>query len=48
MSGIGGEPAAVVDVVRFEGTCIMEHWDVIQERPGNATNSNALFRVYWR
>ncbi|KAH7036827.1 hypothetical protein B0J12DRAFT_703346 [Macrophomina phaseolina] len=37
------EPSAIVDLYRFEGTCIMEHWDVIQERPANATNPLAMF-----
>ncbi|TDZ15861.1 hypothetical protein C8034_v003607 [Colletotrichum sidae] len=39
----GGQPTAVVDVFRFEGTCIMEHWDVAQQRPVNATNPLAMF-----
>ncbi|GJC79844.1 snoaL-like polyketide cyclase family protein [Colletotrichum tofieldiae] len=39
----GGQPFAVVDVFRFEGTCIMEHWDVAQQRPVNATNPIAMF-----
>ncbi|KAJ7435527.1 hypothetical protein B0H11DRAFT_1937464 [Mycena galericulata] len=25
------------------GSCIVEHWDIIQERPVNATNPNPLF-----
>ncbi|KAJ0164335.1 hypothetical protein CTA2_1229 [Colletotrichum tanaceti] len=39
----GGEPFAVVDIFRFEGTCIMQHWDVAQQRPANATNPIAMF-----
>ncbi|KAH6999313.1 hypothetical protein EDB80DRAFT_584018 [Ilyonectria destructans] len=39
----GGEPSAIVDVYRFNGTCIMEHWDVIQERDSNSLNPLALF-----
>ncbi|KAF5506459.1 hypothetical protein CGCS363_v004237 [Colletotrichum siamense] len=37
---IAGEPRprAVVDLFRFNGSCIQEHWDVMQERPDNATN----------
>ncbi|KAF0331975.1 membrane protein [Colletotrichum asianum] len=31
-------PRAVVDLLRFNGSCIQEHWDVMQERPDNATN----------
>ncbi|KAJ7833675.1 hypothetical protein B0H13DRAFT_2370306 [Mycena leptocephala] len=27
----------------FNGTCVQEHWDVIQERPANATNPHPLF-----
>ncbi|KAL0936161.1 snoal-like polyketide cyclase family protein [Colletotrichum truncatum] len=37
------QPTAIVDVFRFEGSCIMEHWDVIQDRPANATNPLAMF-----
>ncbi|TDZ40507.1 hypothetical protein CTRI78_v010282 [Colletotrichum trifolii] len=37
------EPSAVVDIFRFDGSCMVEHWDVIQERPANATNPLALF-----
>ncbi|KAF9871447.1 hypothetical protein CkaCkLH20_11094 [Colletotrichum karsti] len=37
------QPTAIVDIFRFNGTCIVEHWDVIQERPANATNPLALF-----
>lgn len=39
----GGQPSAVVDVFRFDGTCIVEHWDVAQQRPANATNPIAMF-----
>lgn len=36
-------PTAIMDIVRFEGSCVVEHWDVIQELPANATNPLALF-----
>ena len=36
-------PVAIVDIVRFDGSCVAEHWDVIQELPANATNPLALF-----
>ena len=36
-------PTAIVDIVRFEDSCLVEHWNVIQELPANATNSLALF-----
>ncbi|KAK2033090.1 hypothetical protein LX32DRAFT_635727 [Colletotrichum zoysiae] len=39
----GGQPFAVVDVFRFNGTCIMEHWDTAQQKPANATNPLAMF-----
>ncbi|KAH6682339.1 hypothetical protein F5X68DRAFT_234051 [Plectosphaerella plurivora] len=39
----GAEPSAVVDVYRLNGTCIMEHWDVIQQRDPNSVNPLALF-----
>jgi predicted SnoaL-like aldol condensation-catalyzing enzyme len=34
---------AIVDVYRFNGTCIQEHWDVIQTVPANSTNPHPLF-----
>jgi predicted SnoaL-like aldol condensation-catalyzing enzyme len=34
---------AVVDIFRFNGSCIMEHWDAIEALPTNATNPLALF-----
>ncbi|KAH8621928.1 hypothetical protein IG631_23323 [Alternaria alternata] len=37
------QPAAVADFVRFNGTCIQEHWDAIQERTENRTNSLDLW-----
>lgn len=39
-----GQPdKAIVDIFRMNGTCIMEHWDVIESMPANATNPIALF-----
>jgi predicted SnoaL-like aldol condensation-catalyzing enzyme len=32
------EPLAIADFLRFNGSCIQEHWDVVQERPANRTN----------
>jgi predicted SnoaL-like aldol condensation-catalyzing enzyme len=42
---VGGdpEPAALADIYRMDGTCIVEHWDVVQDRPINATNPIAMF-----
>lgn len=37
------EPAALADIYRMEGTCIVEHWDVIQFRPANSINPIAMF-----
>lgn len=37
------QPSALVDIYRFNGSCIVEHWDVTQVRPANATNPLALF-----
>jgi predicted SnoaL-like aldol condensation-catalyzing enzyme len=34
---------AIFDLYRFNGSCIAEHWDVIQAMPANATNPLALF-----
>jgi predicted SnoaL-like aldol condensation-catalyzing enzyme len=36
-------PKAVVDLFRMDGTCVMEHWDVIQERPDNPKNPLAMW-----
>ncbi|KPM35167.1 hypothetical protein AK830_g11411 [Neonectria ditissima] len=36
-------PTAITDIWRFNGTCIEEHWDVIQALPANAKNPLALF-----
>jgi predicted SnoaL-like aldol condensation-catalyzing enzyme len=39
-----GQPFyAVVDILRMEGTCIMEHWDVSQQKPASSINPIALF-----
>lgn len=34
---------AVMDRYRFQGTCIVEHWDVAQQIMGNETNPIAFF-----
>ncbi|KAL2678357.1 hypothetical protein Neosp_009103 [[Neocosmospora] mangrovei] len=39
----GQPPAAVVDIFRLQGSCIVEHWDVLTAMPENATNPLALF-----
>ncbi|USP82867.1 snoal-like polyketide cyclase family [Curvularia clavata] len=39
----GSPLTAIVDVFRFNGSCIMEHWDVIESLPTNAPNPKALF-----
>ncbi|KAK7422976.1 hypothetical protein QQX98_001266 [Neonectria punicea] len=31
-------PMAVVDLFRFNGSCIQEHWGVVMEQPANSTN----------
>jgi predicted SnoaL-like aldol condensation-catalyzing enzyme len=36
-------PFVVVDFFRFNGTCIMEHWDVSQTRDPNSLNPIALW-----
>jgi predicted SnoaL-like aldol condensation-catalyzing enzyme len=41
--GMGPQLVAVVDILRFDGSCIMKHWDVVQELALNATNPVALF-----
>ncbi|SLM35821.1 hypothetical protein LPUS_05194 [Lasallia pustulata] len=37
------EPDALADIYRMDGTCIVEHWDIVQARPANATNPIAMF-----
>ena len=37
------EPIALADIYRMDGTCLVEHWDVTQARPANATNPIAMF-----
>jgi len=36
-------PIALADIYRMDGTCIVEHWDVTQALPANATNPIAMF-----
>jgi len=39
----GQEPFAFVDMWRFDGTCMVEHWDVVEQLTANDTNPIALF-----
>ncbi|GKT61872.1 snoaL-like polyketide cyclase family protein [Colletotrichum tofieldiae] len=39
----GSPITAIVDMFRFEESCIMEHWDVIESLPADAKNPLALF-----
>jgi predicted SnoaL-like aldol condensation-catalyzing enzyme len=34
---------AVVDIFRIEQAKVVEHWDVLQDVPDTAKNSNAMF-----
>ncbi|KAJ7775466.1 hypothetical protein B0H16DRAFT_1879854 [Mycena metata] len=36
-------PTSVVDIYRFEGACIVEHWDTMQQVPTDAINPHPLF-----
>lgn len=35
--------SSIVDILRFEGTCIVEHWDLMGVKTGNETNPLAYF-----
>ena len=39
----GKSYTAVVDIYRMQGSCVVEHWDVIQAQPVGAKNPLALF-----
>ncbi|TEB37721.1 hypothetical protein FA13DRAFT_1620547 [Coprinellus micaceus] len=41
--GLNGTYSAVMDKFRFEGTCIVEHWDTVQGITGNESNPIAYF-----
>ncbi|MCJ1468036.1 hypothetical protein MMC07_006662 [Pseudocyphellaria aurata] len=36
-------PVALADIYRLNGTCIVEHWDIAQVYPANATNKVVPF-----
>ncbi|KAF7125708.1 hypothetical protein CNMCM5793_002001 [Aspergillus hiratsukae] len=39
----GAPPVALADIYRMDGTCIVEHWEVVQARPDDYTNPIAMF-----
>lgn len=39
----GSPPLAVADIYRLQDGMLVEHWDVLQARPDDAANPNALF-----
>lgn len=41
---INGNPqTAIVDLYRMDGTCLVEHWDITQAWPADATNVVGFF-----
>jgi predicted SnoaL-like aldol condensation-catalyzing enzyme len=43
VNGPAKNGAAVIDIFRIENGLVAEHWDVIQEIPDSAKNSNSMF-----
>lgn len=41
--GAGDRGFAVVDILRVDGCRVVEHWDVVQNVPESAANSNGMF-----
>lgn len=41
--GDGTPGRAIVDIFRVENGKVVEHWDVIQDIPGEAANTNGMF-----
>jgi predicted SnoaL-like aldol condensation-catalyzing enzyme len=39
----GSTPVAIADIFQFNGSCIVEYWDITQERPANPVNPLALW-----
>jgi len=39
----GSPPQAVIDILRFNASCIMEHWDIAESKPNGTINPIALF-----
>ena len=42
-SNASDPPVVNADVWRFEGPCIVEHWDVIQAVPANSSNPHPMY-----
>ncbi|KAJ7752600.1 hypothetical protein B0H16DRAFT_1836770 [Mycena metata] len=43
VDGFYPAPASVVEIYRFEGACIVEHWDTTQQVPADAISPHPLF-----
>jgi predicted SnoaL-like aldol condensation-catalyzing enzyme len=39
----GTAPVAIADIFGFNGSCVVEHWDITQARPANPVNPNAMW-----
>ena len=39
----GSAPEAIADIFGYNGTCVVEHWDITQAKPNNSVNPLAMW-----